>query len=42
MPYQLVKDHRTEKEVPQVDKVLDGEIDPFITTYLDWKLGKKP
>lgn len=42
MPYQLVKDHRTGAEVPQVNLVMDGEIDPFITAYLDWKLaGKK-
>jgi peptide chain release factor 2 len=41
MPYQLVKDHRTGKEIPQVDIVMDGEIDPFIEAYLDWKLQKK-
>ncbi len=38
MPYQLVKDHRTGIEVPQVDLVMDGEIDPFISAYLDKKL----
>ena len=41
MPYQLVKDHRTGKEIPQVDIVMDGGIDPFISAYLDWKLDKK-
>jgi len=41
MPYQLVKDHRTGKEIPQVDIVMDGEIDPFIEAFLDWKLQKK-
>jgi peptide chain release factor 2 len=41
MPYQLVKDHRTGAEVPQVDKVMDGEIDAFIAAYLDWKLQSK-
>ena len=41
MPYQLVKDHRTGVEIPQVDIVMDGEIDPFIEAYLDWKLQKK-
>lgn len=29
-PYQLVKDHRTDTEVRQVEDVLDGAIQPFI------------
>ncbi|MDQ3418550.1 MAG: peptide chain release factor 2 [Acidobacteriota bacterium] len=33
-PYQLVKDHRTKEEVGDVQRVLDGDIDPFIRTYL--------
>ena len=33
-PYRLVKDHRTQHEVGDVDSVLDGRIDPFIRTYL--------
>lgn len=41
MPYQLVKDHRTEYETSQVDKVMDGDIDDFINHYLDWKLENK-
>ena len=41
MPYQLVKDHRTEYETSQVDKVMDGDIDSFISTYLTWKLETK-
>ena len=33
-PYQMIKDHRTKYEEGQVHKVLDGDIDPFIKTYL--------
>jgi len=33
-PYQLVKDHRTKLQVGDVQRVLDGDIDPFIKTYL--------
>lgn len=33
-PYRLVKDHRTNIEVGNVDSVLDGEIDIFIKGYL--------
>ena len=33
-PYQLIKDHRTKYQEGQVDKVLNGDIDPFIKTYL--------
>jgi len=43
-PYQLVKDHRTKTEVGDVNRVLDGDIDIFIKTYLKQKaagtLGK--
>ncbi|MBN1823988.1 MAG: peptide chain release factor 2 [Endomicrobiales bacterium] len=41
MPYQLVKDHRTGREIPQVDNVMDGEIDPFISAFLEWKIAKR-
>jgi peptide chain release factor 2 len=33
-PYRLVKDHRTNIEVGNVDAVLDGDIDVFIEGYL--------
>ncbi len=33
-PYQMVKDHRTKYVEAQVDKVLDGDVEPFIKTYL--------
>jgi peptide chain release factor 2 len=33
-PYQLIKDHRTKEEVGDVNRVLDGDIDVFIKTYL--------
>jgi peptide chain release factor 2 len=33
-PYQLIKDHRTNVEVGNVDAVLDGDIDTFIEAYL--------
>jgi peptide chain release factor 2 len=33
-PYRLVKDHRTKEQVGDVDRVLDGDIDGFIKTYL--------
>lgn len=35
-PYTLVKDHRTNAEVAQVDNVMDGYLDPFINAYLKW------
>jgi peptide chain release factor 2 len=33
-PYQLVKDHRTKLERGDVDKVMNGDLDPFIRAYL--------
>lgn len=36
-PYQMVKDHRTNYEVSQIDHVMDGDIDGFINAFL--KMG---
>ncbi|HEX7285531.1 MAG TPA: peptide chain release factor 2 [Candidatus Angelobacter sp.] len=33
-PYRLIKDHRTKVEVGDVDRVLDGGLEPFIRSYL--------
>ena len=33
-PYRMIKDHRTKLEVGNVDRVLDGDLDPFIKRYL--------
>jgi peptide chain release factor 2 len=40
-PYRLIKDHRTKLAIGDVDRVLDGDIDPLIHAYLVWrKTGK--
>jgi len=33
-PYSMVKDHRTNTEVGNVNAVMDGEIDEFINAFL--------
>lgn len=35
-PYQLVKDHRTDLEVGNIERVMNGDIDVFIEAYLKW------
>ena len=40
-PYQMIKDHRTNVEVGNVDKVMDGYLEPFIEGYLKWKLEQR-
>jgi peptide chain release factor 2 len=40
-PYTLVKDVRTEVQTPQVQNVLDGEIDDFIQAYLRLKAERR-
>ena len=34
MPYQLVKDHRTDYETANIQAVMDGDLDGFINAYL--------
>ena len=38
-PYHMVKDHRTEFEMGNTEAVLDGDLDPFIESYLRMTLG---
>jgi peptide chain release factor 2 len=40
-PYRLIKDHRTKIEVGDVDRVLDGDLQPFIRAYLLARRGEK-
>ncbi|MDH3345550.1 MAG: peptide chain release factor 2 [Kiritimatiellaceae bacterium] len=36
-PYTMVKDHRTDEQIGNVQAVIDGKIDPFIEAYLKMK-----
>ena len=36
-PYQMVKDLRSEHETGNVSGVLDGDLDPFMEAYLQWR-----
>src|SRR5205814_6162230 len=38
-PYQLVKDHRTDLEIGDVNRVLDGDLDRLIEAYLHRRAG---
>jgi peptide chain release factor 2 len=40
-PYRMAKDHRTKMEVGDVDRVLDGDIDPFIRAYLQMRRAEQ-
>ena len=40
-PYRLIKDHRTKTEVGDVDRVLDGDLQPFIRAYLRMRREEK-
>ena len=37
MPYQLVKDHRTEYENGNIQNVMDGDLDGFINAFLSMR-----
>ena len=40
-PYRMVKDHRTNLEVGDTDRVLDGGLDPFIESWLEHQMGDR-
>jgi peptide chain release factor 2 len=40
-PYRMIKDHRTKLEVGDVDRVIDGGLQPFIRAYLLARRGEK-
>ncbi len=40
-PHKLVKDLRTGYETGNAEAVLDGDLDPFIESYLRWSAGRK-
>jgi peptide chain release factor 2 len=37
-PYSMIKDHRTNVEIGNVNSVMDGDIDEFIYAYLRWRV----
>lgn len=39
-PYRMVKDHRTGTEVGDADRVLDGDLDPFIEAWLSEQMSE--
>jgi peptide chain release factor 2 len=40
-PYRMIKDHRTKMEVGDVDRVIDGDLQPFMRAYLRMRRGEK-
>jgi peptide chain release factor 2 len=40
-PYRLIKDHRTKLEIGDVDRVIDGDLQPFIRAYLQMRRAEK-
>ena len=41
-PYRIVKDHRTNVEVGNLDRVMDGDLEPFIDGYLRMPRPSRP
>ena len=41
-PYTMVKDHRTKHESGNIQAVMDGDLDPFMETWLNMKWKGKP
>jgi len=39
-PYNMVKDHRTNVETSNINAVMDGEIDQFISAWLQLNAGQ--
>jgi peptide chain release factor 2 len=39
-PYQMVKDLRTDHEVGNIQGVLDGDLMPFVESYLRWRRNR--
>ncbi len=37
-PYSMIKDHRTNIEIGNVNSVMDGDLDEFIYAYLRWRV----
>jgi peptide chain release factor 2 len=40
-PYQMVKDHRTELEIGNVQGVLDGDLRGLVEAYLHWRRARQ-
>ena len=40
-PYKMVKDHRTKYEEKDPERVLDGDLNNFIQSFLKWQVGRK-
>ena len=40
-PYQMVKDLRTNLEIGNVQGVLDGDLDPLVEAYLQWRRARQ-
>ncbi len=39
-PYQMVKDHRTNYDIGNTERVMNGDLNEFINSYLKWKAEK--